>query len=492
VPSPSPRFSPATEVGPAYVPVLVGVTLVASAVSSLGAPLLPDVAEALSISLSAAQWSLTAALLAGAIAAPVLGRLGDGAHRRAAMLWALVLVGVGGVVAGLADSLPVLLAGRVLQGIGLGLAPIAMAAARDLLPAERSPGVIGLLSVSAAAGIGAGYPLSGLVAARLDLHAAFFFGSVLSGLALVATYLAVPNSRAASAVPLDLRGTAVGALGIVALLLGVGQGEEWGWLSPAVLGCFAVALVVLAIWVRLQLRFADPLVDLRQLRHRAVFAADLAALLLGVTLYMFLTIVTEFVQTPSGEGYGFGANTFVAGLVLVPFSIVSLLASRLIAPLARRIGTRAVLAGGALVISASGVFFALVHDELWQAAVTMAILGVGFGFTFGAIPGLIARAVPHREAGSAMGFYQVIRSIGFSVGSALVASVLAAHAVPGATFPKVSGYTTALWIGAGVCVVAAVVALVLSPRDGPARPSADDERRGRDDAELASAGLADG
>jgi MFS family permease len=102
------------------VPVLVGVTLVVSIISSLGAPLLPAVAESLSVSLSSAQWSLTAALLAGAVAAPVLGRLGDGPHRRAAILGALVVVTAGGVVAGMAETLPLLIVGRVMQGTGLG------------------------------------------------------------------------------------------------------------------------------------------------------------------------------------------------------------------------------------------------------------------------------------------------------------------------------------------------------------------------------------
>jgi MFS family permease len=150
------RFASPTEVGGAFVPVLVGMTLVVSIISSLGAPLLPSVAAALSVSLSSAQWSLTAALLAGAVAAPVLGRLGDGPHRRTAIIGALVVVTAGGVVAGAAGSLPVLIVGRVMQGIGLGLAPIAMASARDHLPSDRVPGVIGLLSVSGATGVGAG------------------------------------------------------------------------------------------------------------------------------------------------------------------------------------------------------------------------------------------------------------------------------------------------------------------------------------------------
>ncbi|HEY1853943.1 MAG TPA: MFS transporter [Solirubrobacterales bacterium] len=483
------RRSP--EVGTALVPVLVGITLVVSTISSLGAPLLPSVADALSVSLSSAQWSLTAALLAGAVAAPVLGRLGDGPHRRGAILGALVVVTVGGVVAGAAQTLPLLITGRALQGIGLGLAPIAMAAARDHLPAERAAGIIGLLSVSAATGVGAGYPISGLIAERFDVHVAFVFGAVLSAAAFVAAFLVIPRSRLTSTVPLDVPGALVGGLGVIALLIGVGQGTEWGWLSAPVLGCFAVAAAVLAAWVRMQLRLPAPLVDLRQLRHRAVLGADFAALLLGVALYMFLTVVTEFVQTPSEVGFGFGASPLVAGLCLVPFSAFSLAASRLVGPLARRVGTPAALALGSVAIAVAGAFFAIEHEALWEAFAAMGLLGVGFGFTYAAIPGLIARSVPASEVGSAMGFYQVVRSIGFSVGSALVASVIAVNEVAGSAFPAVGGYTLALWVGTVICLLAALVALVLSPRP-PRPPTTEEERLARDDAELASAGISEG
>jgi MFS family permease len=479
----------------ALVPCLVGVTLVTSIISSLGAPLLPDVAETLSVSLSGAQWSLTAALVAGAVAAPILGRLGDGPNRRPAMLWALAIVSLGGVLSGLAGSLPVLVAGRVMQGIGLGLAPIAMAAARDHLDREHAQRTIALLSVSGAAGVGAGYPISGLIAETFDLHAAFYFGAILSLAALVAVALAIPASGQTRTKPLDVPGAAVGAAGVVALLIGIGQGQQWGWTSAPVLGCFALAALILGGWVLLQLRAAVPLVELRQLRHRAVLGGDVAAILLGIALYMFLTVITEFVQVPSAEGYGFGSTTLVAGLCLVPFSICSLIASRVMPGVARRVGTRRALAAGSLVVAAAGVFFALVHGSLWQAWVMTGILGVGFGFTFAAIPGLITRAVPELEVGSAMGFYQVVRAIGFSIGSALVASIIAAHEVAGDAFPAQGGYITALWIGAAVCVLAAAVALALSPREDAASSPDDDDgtlELIRDDAELASAGLIDG
>jgi predicted MFS family arabinose efflux permease len=474
-----------------FVPALVGVTLVVSIVSSLGAPLLPEVAASLSVSLSSAQWSLTSSLLAGAVAAPILGRLGDGPHRREAMLGALVVVTAGGLVAGFASSLPVLVLGRSMQGVGLGMVPLAMAAARDHLPPERIAGVIGLLSVSGAAGLGAGYPLSGLVADRFDVHAAFLFGSVISAAALLATYLALPSSRATRSAQLDLPSAVIGALGLIALLIGVAQVEQWGWDSAALLGCFATAAVVLSFWVWLQLRRETPLVELRQLRHRAVLGADLAAMLLGLALYVFLTVVTEFVQTPASQGFGFGASALTAGLCLLPFSILSLLSSRVMSALTRSLGTRTVLVFGAFAITSSGVFFALVHNALWQAFLTMGLLGIGFGFTFAAIPGLITRSVPAEEVGSAMGFYQVIRSIGFAVGSALVATILAGHEVPGSVFPDESGYTTALWLGAGACVLAAAVAAFLSPAGEGVETSEETAHRVRDDAELASAGLID-
>ncbi|MCW3011644.1 MAG: transporter [Solirubrobacterales bacterium] len=463
----------------ALVPVLVGVTLVVSIVSSLGAPLVPSVAVLLDVSLADAQWSLTAALLAGAVAAPVLGRLGDGPRRRGAMVGGLLVVLVGSIVAGLAPSLELLVVGRVMQGVGLGLAPIAMAAAREHLPPDRSPGVIGLLSVTAAAGVGAGYPVSGVMADVLGLRAAFLFGGVASAVALVAVAVVVPPSRAPQAIRLDVSGAAVGAVGLVAGLLAVSQGASWGWGSPGVVGLVLASAAVLALWSRLQLTRAAPLVDLRQLRHRAVWSANVAAVLLGVALYMFLSLVTQFVQVAPDAGFGFGASAFVAGSCLVPFAITSLGASRLAPTLMRQLGVRPVLVGGALMIAGAGGFFAIVHEALWEAFLTMGVIGLGFGLTFAVLPGLIAGSVPDEELGSAMGFFHVVRSVGYAVGSALAASILAGHEVMRGAGPSEQGYVLATSVAAAVCLAAAAAAGFLSPRPGATLTCRPTRRYGR-------------
>ena len=112
-------------------------------------------------------------------------------------------------------------------------------------------------------------------------------------------------------------------------------------------------------------------------------------------------------------------------------------------------------------MAAVGAFFAIAHNTLWEAFAAMGILGLAFGFSFAAIPGMLTGAVPSRETGSALGLYQVIRAVGFSMGSALTASILVAYIIHSKVLPTAHGYVVALWLGSAVAVVAALVTLVL-------------------------------
>jgi MFS family permease len=133
------------------------------------------------------------------------------------------------------------------------------------------------------------------------------------------------------------------------------------------------------------------------------------------------------------------------------------------------------------------MFIAVFHTALWQAFVMMAGLGVGIGLTSAAIPGLIVGAVPESETGSAMGFYQVVRYVGFSLGSALTASILAGHTPHGQHLPTESGYTLVFWIAVVVCVAAAGLAWFLPGRSVPGASL--DAAVAEEDAELGAAGL---
>ncbi len=209
--------------------------------------------------------------------------------------------------------------------------------------------------------------------------------------------------------------------------------------------------------------------DLRLVRHRAVLTADLTGLCAGVGMYLLLSLVTRFVQTPPSAGYGFGSSVVVAGLVLLPVSVGSVAASRVAPQLARRSSPDLVLPIGSLVFLAAMLSFTLARSSLWMVFVTMGVAGLGVGCTFAAMPGLIVHAVPAHETGSATSFNQVLRTIGYCAGSALSATVLQAHTPVGQVLPQGSGYRTAATLGCIFWMVTAVVSFVLPRRRGSAR-----------------------
>lgn len=471
----------------AFVPVLVFVGAVVSVVSSLGAPLIPRLAERLHTSVGNAQWALTATVVVAAVSSPLIGRLGDGRRRKQVMLIGLAIVVAGGALAAIATSLAPLILGRAMQGVGLALMPLAMASARAHLPAHRSGQVIAALSVVAAAGVGLGYPVTGLIADHGGVELAYWVGTAVSALALLLAWMVVPDADEQEAAgSIDLAGAGIVSIGLVSLLVALDKAADWGWGSSRVVAMLLVGLVVLGVWAVYELRISEPLVDLRLLARRPVLTANASGLMLGVVMYLLMVALTEFVQL---KGVGLGESVFVAGLTLVPLSVLSASVSRTLPWVSARLGLRAIIPIGSLVVSAASLFFALGHSHLWQIFVSAGILGTGLGYTFAAMPGLIVGSVPAEETSSAMGFYQVSRYIGFAMGSGVAVTLLRAFGTQG--IPTTASYQGTALVSAALGVVTAVVAWLLPGGGLAAHTSADLEAFEIEEGMLASAGLQD-
>jgi MFS family permease len=455
-------------------PTLVLSGSLMAVVSSLGAPLIPTLSRADGVSLGTGEWLLTITLLAGALATPVMGRLADGPRQRAIILVALGAVVLGCVLSAVSNGFAVLIIGRALQGVGLGLLPVAMAIARRNLPPEAAGRTIATLSVTSVIGIGLGYPVTGLIAQVLDFRAAYWFGAVTVAGALVLAALVLPPRSAGASRRFDVVGAGLLGLVVIGVSVVLSEGAGWGWASARSLSVVAVSVLLVAAWIPFELRFAEPLVDLRQVRNRSVLTADAAGFLISIAMYLLVPIIVEFVQIPRSAGYGFAASLVVSGLVLTPLSAGSFVASRFLAVFERRFGPRTMIPLGSVVFAMAAVFFALEHSVLWEAFVAFGVGGLGIGFTTGAMPGFIVRAVAQSETGSATGFYQVVRSIGFTVGSALSAAVLTAHTRHGQALPDVGGFEVALIIAATLCMATGVVSFVL-PGRSPSPPGAGEE-----------------
>jgi len=448
--------------GLVFTVVFIG--LVVAVVGSLGAPLITAVATEYGVSLAAAQWTLTIALLTGAVATPVLGRLGAGPRRRTVVRAALAVAVAGCLLTVVPAPFPVLLLGRAAQGAGLGLTALMMATARDHLPPQRAGSTIALLSVASTAGVGIGYPLAGWLTDLAGIRAAYGLGLAVTAAALGAALVWLPPTPERPPRRLDWPGAVLLTLALLALLTVISQTGIWRSEPTTAVVVLVVALVLLAAWVAAEVRSPHPLVDLRQLAQPGVAVANTVMFTGGIGMYLLLSLITRYVQTPSGAGYGFGLTTLQAGLVLVPFSVAGFAAGKLMPRLRRRFGPRALLAGATAVVVLAFVVFATFRAQLAGPLVAMTVLGAGVGAFSAAMPMVILAATPSAETAPAMAVNQVVRSTGFALGSAVGGLVLAAATAAGAVLPSPGGYGLAAWIGVGLTLATLLITLVLPHR----------------------------
>jgi predicted MFS family arabinose efflux permease len=306
---------------------LMFTALVVAAVGSLGAPLITSVATTLDVSLASAQWTLTITLLAGDVATPVLGRLGAGPHRRVTILATLAVV-VGSLLTAAPLPFAWLLVGRAAQGVGLGLTALMMGVARDHLHEDRAAATIAMLSVASTIGIGIGYPLAGLLTELGGIRSAYGLGAAVTAIALLTAWRSIPTPPAGRSARVDLLGALLLTGGLLLALLLISETGLWTRHPGLAVTLTVLAVLLLAAWILIERRSPAPLVDVRLLRHRAVAGSNATMLVGGIGMYLLLTLITRYAQTPGDAGYGFGLTTFVAGLVLVPFSLLGFVAGR--------------------------------------------------------------------------------------------------------------------------------------------------------------------
>ena len=445
----------------ALLPTLVLLASSTAVVASLGAPLVPSIAEDEQVSLSSAQWILTVTFLTGAVISPLVGRLGGGRRRRPVILGGLAAMVVGGVLAALPIGFAAMVVGRVLQGVGLSLTPLAIAVAREVVAEEHRAAAIATLSVTTVSAAGMGYPIASLIVDQYGVSAAYWVGTALAGVTLVAAVAVIPANHDAERRPLDLAGAVLLGGGAGGLLLCASQANAWGWTAPPTLGLAFASLTMLGAWCRWTVTRTDPLVDLRLATRTGVVGANLTALLAGCGMYMLVTLVVLLVQAPTATGYGLGHSVTVAGLMLVPFSLASVLGNRFTRLLVRFVTPDVLLPIGCALFLLATLVLAAFRGHLWGCVLAMAIGGLGTGCSFAAMPGLIVRFVPTTETGSVMAFNQILRYLGFATGSALVLAIVELFARPGGELTP-TGFTAAALASSAVSGVAAVLALMLA------------------------------
>jgi EmrB/QacA subfamily drug resistance transporter len=427
-------------------------------------PALPAIQHDLGASQEAVTWLLTVFLLTSSVCTPVLGRLGDMYGKEKVLLGALGVFALGSLICAIGGSIGVLIFGRAIQGAAGAIFPLAFGIIRDEFPRERVATSIGLISATFGIGGGLGLVLAGVVVDHLSIQWIFWLSLLVTTLAAWATWRFVPESPVRVDAKIDWIGAGLLSLALGSLLLGVSQGNAWGWNSTGVLGLFTAAVILGTVFIAVERRVPEPMVDMQMMARRPVWSTNLTAFAIGFAMFGSYVLIPQLVEMPAVTGYGFAKTTTVAGLVLLPSALVMLGAGPLSGWLGHRFGSRLPLALGAGFAALAYIWLALFHETLPEIAVGGLLVGIGIGLAFAAMANLVVEAVRPDQTGVATGINTIMRSIGGSVGAQIAAAIIAGNQILGGRYPAESGFTDAFVMSAVAAVVAlAVTALIPRP-----------------------------
>jgi EmrB/QacA subfamily drug resistance transporter len=379
--------------------------------------------------LSQYSWVFTAYLLASTVTVPLYGKLGDVYGRKPLFLGAIVIFLVGSALCGLAQNMTELIAFRGLQGIGAGgLFPLALAVIGNIVPPRdrgRYQGLIG--AVFAAASI-IGPLVGGFIVDHMSWRWIFYVNLPIGGVALVVISVTMPWRREGRTKhSIDWLGAALLAGTTTALLLGlVWGGQQYPWTSPQVIGALAGSALMLVAFALVERRAPETIIPFDVIRQRTVAASLVCMALVGMAMFGTISYVPLFVQGV------IGTSATSSGVVLTPLMLGAVAASMISGQWVSRTGRTKPNALVGPIFLTAGMFLIWqmgIHTTNGQAARNMVIAGIGLGLMMQVFVLTVQNAVPRAQIGSATAMTQFARSIGATVGVAIM-GVIVNHGLP--------------------------------------------------------------
>jgi EmrB/QacA subfamily drug resistance transporter len=429
-------------------------------------PLLPGFQRLLQVSADDISWLVTATLLTAAVATPIVARLADMYGKRLMMLVCIILMTVGSLVAALsAGSFIALVAGRSLQGFAAALIPVGISIMRDELPKKKVGSAIALKSATLGIGGALGLSLGGILFDRFGWQAVFWLSAAVGVAIGVAVLLVVSESKVKTRGRFDLLGAILLSIALTALLLVISKGGSWGWDSERTILLMVVTAVVLAFWVPYSLKVSQPLVDLRTSARRPILLTNIASILVGFALMANMLISTQQLQQPA-EASGFGLTAVAAGLAMVPSGLAMVAFAPVSGSMINRLGGRITLMAGAAIMAIAYLARVFYGDTLLAVIIGATVVGIGSAVAYAAMPSLIMANVPITETASANGLNALLRALGTSTASAVIAALLSlvTVTVAGQQIPALAAFQDVFWLAAIASLVCCGVAWFVPKR----------------------------
>ena len=420
-------------------------------------------------------WLITGYLIVGAAIAAVVGRLGDLFGRRRVLIVVLAIGAIGSLISALSTNFPVLLVGRLMQGVTGAILPLCIGLVHENMPKDRAPMAIGLMISGASIGTAAGLVVGGMIVDQFSWHGIFFTSAGLCVTAALATLAFVPVSiRRPSIQAVDWMSGLAFAPGVALVLVYFSMGKSWGWGNPMSLGALALGVALVAWWVRRSLASANPLIAIRSFADRTIAVGGAVTALVSMSTLQITVFFSLLLQAPAWTVAGLGLTATMAGLAKLPSNLSSTFAGPLGGWLAGRGGGRIALVVGGLITTAGWLlWFVLEIDSFALAVAQLIVISFGATMLFSVAPTVIAQASPPERISEISGMLTVIRQLFLGIGAQMVTTLLAVDVVRRGDeiYPSPFAYDLTVTVIVGICLVAILVAFALprqfSPQEQP-------------------------
>jgi MFS family permease len=447
---------------------LVVMELGSGALQGWFSPLLAAIGEQFEVGAGALNWVNAMYMLMTVACVPILAKLGDMFGHKRLLVVASALVAVGSLVVAFAPTFELFLLGRALQAPLAAFLPLefAIVRARDPRSASRSIGVlVGALTLGAAVGS----LVSGLLFGAIgDLSVVLAIPAVFIALCVPVVVLLVPETTVRKRGRIDIAGAVLLTAGLLATLTGISNAGAWGWVDARTLALLVGGVGLLVLWVVVERRIVDPLVDLTMITRGGIGLPIVASLLFGAQTYggqtaSFLWLLGD----PARDGYGLGIVPAAAGAIIVLYALSAFLGTLLGDRLSRWVSAPRAIALAAVTAAAS---FALMIGLAQVAPLfiaSMALGGVSAGVLLAVLPAVVVGNAPADSVGIASALFNTSRTAAGAAAGAVFALVMTVFmttspSIEGSAVPRSTPLSFfAVW---AICLVISLVLAVVGTR----------------------------
>jgi EmrB/QacA subfamily drug resistance transporter len=424
---------------------------------------LPSIRADLGASIENLQWTVNAYTLSFAVLLLTGAALGDRFGRKRMFTIGVTLFTVASAAAAIAPTTSALIAARAIQGAAAAsVLPLTLTLLSEAFPAGRRGLVLGLWSGISGLGVAIGPLVGGAVVDGISWHWIFWI-NVPIGIALVPLAARFLSESHGPARHLDLPGLALGGFGLLGVVYAIVRGNELGWTSTEILASLIAGAALVAAFIAWELRAPHPMLPMRFFRSRAFAAANGVGFFMSFGVFGSIFLLAPFLQVTQG------LSPLEAGIRTLPWTAMPMLIAPIAGILSDRVGSRPLMAlglalqGGALAWLAAVSTPAVPYSEL---VLPFIMAGAGMALVFAPSANAVLGSVAQKEAGQASGATNAIRELGGVMGVAVLASVFTSHGSYASPQAYTDGMVSAVWVGAAVLAVGALVALLIPRRAG--------------------------